>query len=122
MNRQVIFKGKRKDNGQWVEGSLNKTEEGNLYIFNYYFIPTISVPSEKFIEVDSETVSQFIRLDVQGEKVFEGDILDSEYIAKWSDEICGFYLESKFGSDHNKLMSYIDENNLKVGFSIHDKQ
>ena len=73
--RQIIFKGQQVDTKQWVEGFLIKTEKGECYIFNYHFIPAKSVPSEKFIEVIPETVSQFTGIvDKNKKQIFENDI------------------------------------------------
>ena len=79
-----LYHGKRKDNGEWVEGyyvydeSGQTTENPTAYICHlnthpcgYSLIP---------YEVDPETVGQYTGLpDINGRKIFEGDIVKNEY-------------------------------------------
>lgn len=73
-----LYRGKRKDTGEWVHGSLfvgfGKTYICPEAIAMYYFDGALCLGG--FIEVDPETVGQYTgRTDNKGTKVFEGDIL-----------------------------------------------
>ena len=76
--REILFKAKRIDNGEWVEGDLIQKGDSctkkltHSYIFNW----------DGEFEVVPETVSQFTGLtDKNGKKIFEGDIVKE--ICKW---------------------------------------
>lgn len=116
--REIIFRGKRADNGEWVYGSLiteRNMFDGNLMTMH---IQDIEEPYDDNL-IDDETVGQFTGLtDKNGVKVFEGDIVrifDGEYfsgVIKYSNE------QGSFTVDDTSLHYWISD--IEVIGNIHD--
>lgn len=71
--REIEFRGRRKDTGEWVYGSLAIHKEENIRIIKYNRPEDIYVS----IPVDPETVGQYTGLqDFRDQKVYEGDIVE----------------------------------------------
>lgn len=102
MMREILFKAKRVDNGEWVEGYLVKTKwyinEKEMYVIlpiDVCFYPHCEI--SEWIEVDEKTICQYTGVtDKNGQKIFEWDILryfdDEIQVVEWSEDFANLML------------------------------
>jgi len=103
--RQITFRGKRIDNGEWVEGYLNG------WITDNKQVRAIITPEEVFI-VTPETVGQYVCTINSGE-IYEGDINEEGGVCKYFDS------EFKWSYGKNLPTRRIQRNDVAMG-NIHD--
>lgn len=68
--REILFRGKRSDNGLWVYGDLRQYSETHKGIYDYDLRKTVKgiIPA---------TVGQYIgKTDRYDEKIFDGDVVE----------------------------------------------
>ena len=122
--REILFRGKSLDKGEWVEGN---------YIFEDFDrvgIHQIGTIIQCF--VIPETVGQFTGLlDKNGKKIFEGDIVRRfnsrgqevmRYAVKWNTDCCMFVLmcEDTYLGEYDSDFSVFYGEDLEVIGNIYD--
>lgn len=120
MDREIKFRGKRTDNGEWIEGDFTRRKSR----FIHHLDTTYGISDEygMFCAVDLETVGQFTGLhDKNGKEIYEGDIFITgmEFVAvvEWEKEgrFLGFTVDGK-----RKIIYVNREPRVRVIGNIHD--
>lgn len=125
MNREILFKAKRKDNGEWVQGLPGYDMSGNIAEIETHK----SFGDCRIYEIDPDTICQYTGLtDKNGEKIWENDILKANLDESYPEDItyikilwneCRFCINENYSTDIETLEKW-DAEHFQVCGNVFD--
>lgn len=135
--REILFRGKRTDNGEWIEGALLYTVSWTGAVTDARIVEDYlddDIPQLFQHEVEPSTIGQYIGLrDKTGKAIYEGDIVtypdgDGGYeycdetissgVVTWGDESALFYITNNYSAEFPDIWDRVDE--MEIIGNIHD--
>lgn len=125
MNREILFKAKRKDTGEWVQGLPGYDMSGNIAEIETHK----SFGDCRIYEIDPDTICQYTGLtDKNGEKIWENDILKANLDESYPEDItyikilwneCRFCINENYSTDIETLEKW-DAEHFQVCGNVFD--
>lgn len=134
--REVLYRGKRTENGEWVDGSVfvdeNKDKHEILVGYVNYRVGW---------EIDPKTAGQFVGIiDKNGKKIFEGDVIkfhkfryEPDWVGVVGYDYCSYIATGRMPLAYEKgigeepiyspfevALSSIDKTTIEIIGNIHD--
>lgn len=128
--REILFRGKRVDNGEWVEGYFCKKyfqelpHDRCVIQYKTKYDPKMWKSNYMAAEVIPESITEFTGLtDKNGTKIFEGDIIkgfwNTVFVVYWDD--CYLQFRARKSDGHEREIDYYGESkDLEVIGNVHD--
>lgn len=123
MSRKKLFRGKRVDNGEWVEGYLMDENHINVPFNDNDANGRLDDP----VEVYPETVCEYTGLEDRNSRYFEGDIFKTEipdstkkYVIVWDDDYLAWAVQCIGFQKENRLLHEFMSCDLKIVGNIFD--
>ena len=124
MSREIKFRGKLFDNGEWKYGNLIIDDSGNCEIVDY------ENNYEIRYDVRGETIGQYTGLtDKNGKEIYEGDIIESKrldglplrHIVVYAQNVASFTVQLARAYDYSSInQDWIFKHLKTVVGNIHD--
>ena len=116
MTREILFRGKRVDNGEWIEGYLIRPLFNKTRSYIGYLFPDGDHDID-VAEVDLSTVGQFTGLtDRNDVRIFEGDIIKWHVHTELS--VSGQIAEVCYGKYREADSVFVFDDSYSLGFYI----
>lgn len=126
--REILFKAKRVDNGEWVEGYYLRDQyrrSGKDIIFYRKDSDRFTIYTDI---IDIETLCQFTGLcDKNGNKIWENDIIQYGTVAavakfgEYGNGGLGFYVDFPEETNYRKDFSYWSKKVVVIGNAVDDR-
>jgi hypothetical protein len=128
--REIVFRGKKKANGEWMYGGVRRG--GGDPGEKIFLLPHDFIPPFTFVEIYPETFGEYTQhKDKNGKRIFEGDVVRFYYDfpnvqvdwVEWKEYYPAFDLRNSWFSCTNNLVKLLNDDTAKLEIigNIHDQ-